>query len=243
MSIKSSFFQIPETQFWPNNYSIRPLMPRSLSLFHVSYRLQGSCSCAGGFRLQRFSEERADWIWFSLGLHVFGVTSFPHLARFSGHNFPLCWPPYWWLGFLRRSRVKLGGQLSVHSPLQCPAWLTCSERAFLPFTREQKCSAVTPQQDAYRNKQELRQRRTQDKQVRCTDGTFRAHEQARHTRIMLMDRRSPRQWKLTLLVWRGPKRSMGDNYFKWSQRRTETVLRLCTRGVLSDWVQWISLVL
>lgn len=113
-------------------------MPCSLSPLCVSYQLWGSSSCAGGFQLQRSSEKWAEWIWFSLGLHVFGVTSFPHLTRFSGHNFPLCWPPYWWLGFLRRSRVKPGGRLSVHSPLQRPARLTCSERAFLLFTGRRK---------------------------------------------------------------------------------------------------------
>lgn len=64
-----------------------------------------------------------------------------------------------------------------------------------------------------------------------------------HSHIMLTDRWSPRQWKLTLPVWRGPKRSMGDNYFKWSQRRTETVLfHLCTRGAWSDPAWWISFV-
>lgn len=91
------------------------------------------CSSDVGFLLQRFSEKRGDWIWFSLGLHVFTVTFFPHLARFSGHNFPLWWSPYWRLWFSRHSRVKPGGRLSVHSPLQSPVWLTSSKRAFLPF--------------------------------------------------------------------------------------------------------------
>lgn len=140
------FFRLRETQCWPDSYYIRPLVPCLLSALHVSYRLRGSCSCAGGFLQQRSSEERADWIWFSLGLHVFGVTSLSHLARFSGHNFPLRWPPYWWLGFLRRSRVKPGGRLLVRSPFQRPVWLTCSVRALLPFLREGKRSAVIPEQ-------------------------------------------------------------------------------------------------
>lgn len=106
---------------WQQRYWKAGLCPSHYQSLTSLVSDMASCSRAIGFLPQRFSEEWADWIWFSLGLHVFTVTSSPHLARFTGDNFPLWWPPYWRLGFSCRSRVTPGGQLSVHSALQSPS--------------------------------------------------------------------------------------------------------------------------
>lgn len=61
--------------------------------------------------LRPFSNHRnppSSSIWFSLGLHVVTVTFSPYLARFTAHNFPLRWPPYWRLGFSHHGRDKAG---------------------------------------------------------------------------------------------------------------------------------------
>lgn len=62
-------------------------------------------------QLRPFSNHRnppSSSIWFSLGLHVVTVTFSPCLARFTGHNFPLRWPPYWRLGFSLHGRDEAG---------------------------------------------------------------------------------------------------------------------------------------
>ena len=149
---------------------------------------------------------QADWIWFSLGLHVFGVTSFFHLPRFSGHNFPLRRPPYWWLGFLRRSRVKPGGRLSVRSPLQRPVWVTHSVWAFCLLLGRKNALLLSPRSQ--------KQKEEDAKQTSALHWRACAGQERSHT--TLRDRWSLKQRTLTLAVWTALKTSIGDNYFKWS---------------------------